>query len=221
MIKRFISVAAVLFVFVINALGVTYAAADEEIFQRAADELQKLEIMNGDPDGNMRLNDDITRAEAVAVINRAYGYDAGALNVANNAFSDTDGHWAYKEIALAASLGITDGLYQTNFEPDSSVTVQEFAKMMVTLLGYKTRAEMQGGYPHGYMMNVNILGLMKGIEAESADNLLRGEAAVIISNALDVPLMMQTGFGSTEEFTIMDGKNDTALQTLRIIRTEK
>ena len=79
---------------------------------------------------------------------------------------------------------------------------------------------MQGGYPHGYMMNAEILGLMKGIESESVANVLRAEAAVIISNALDVPLMMQTGFGSSEEFTIMDGKNNIALQTLRIIRDE-
>ena len=134
MLKRFVSVVVALFILAVNTLSVTYAAIDEDDFQSSAAEMQKLEIMTGDPDGNMRLNDYITRAEAVTMINRAYGYDAGELDMINNSFSDTEGHWAYKEIALASSCGILDGLYQTNFEPDNPVTVQEFAKMTVTLL---------------------------------------------------------------------------------------
>ena len=38
--------------------------------------------------------------------------------------------------------------------------------------------------------------------------------------ALDVPLMMQTGFGAQIEYNIMDGSNGTKLFTLRTLLDE-
>lgn len=215
--KRFVSIMVVLFILVTTAVNYAYAAKNESVFLGCAEELKTLGIMNGDPNGDMRLNDGLTRAEATALIIRAYGYDADTFDVGGIDFTDMDGHWAYKEVAFAKAAGLIDGMGETTFEPDKYITIQEFIKMTITLIGYKPKAEVQGGYPHGYLMTADALGLLDGIETETANVALRKEAAMIISNTLDVPLMQQTGFGSSEEFTVMDGENDTQLLTLRII----
>ena len=111
--------------------------------------------------------------------------------------------------------------YKTQFEPEKNVTVQEFAKMVVTLLGYKETAEQQGGLPHGYMITAHRLGLFDSLYLEGVSDISRGEAAVILSNALDVPLMKQSGFGAEIEFRIMDGKDGEPLETLRTIIESK
>ena len=44
---------------------------------------------------------------------------------------------------------------------------------------------------------------------------LREDAAYLISNALDVPLLQQTSFGKDAEYTVMDGTDNIPLITLR------
>jgi hypothetical protein len=61
--------------------------------------------IRGYPDGTFRPNGNITRAEAVAVINRAIGVDAAQVSDKHaNPFSDIkERHWAYKDILVAAA----------------------------------------------------------------------------------------------------------------------
>lgn len=214
--RKIVTAILVIFVLTLQTSYLAYAEYNDVIAE--VEDLKSSAIMLGDPDGNMRLDDAVTRAEAAALIIRAYGYDVNTIDIAKSDFTDMDGHWASKEVSVAKSLGLVDGTTDTAFEPDKSVTIQEFVEMTVSLLGYKERAEVQGGYPHGYLMTANSLGLTKGITAEATDNAIRKDVAVILAKALDIPLMVQTGFGSVNEYTVLDGKNGVELKTLRIIR---
>lgn len=181
-------------------------------------ELKKYDILKGDPDGNMRLEDNITRAEAIALLIRA---NAELNEIAQNEvfdikFDDIKGHWAVREISFAEQNGLIDGTSKTTFEPERNVTNTEFIKMIVTLLGYKPLAE-QMGYPQGYVITANQRGITDGLNLNLDNDAVRGDIVKIIVNSLDVPMMVQSGFGAYEEYKVMDGKNGVKLVTLRTI----
>lgn len=192
----------------------------------AATELMGYEILKGDPDGNLRLDDVITRAEAIVLITRM---NANYNDILKDysftpAFNDIENHWAAKEITFAHGETLIKGTSETTFEPERNVTVQEFAKMLVSLLGYRERAELQGSFPQGYMRDANRLGLFKGLNLEGPDDISRGAVVTMLANSLDVPLMRASGFNFSEmtaEFIIMDGQNGVALETLRTILESK
>ena len=136
-------------------------------------------------------------------------------------FNDIENHWAAKEITFAHENALVEGTSETTFEPDKNVSVQEFAKMLITLLGYKEMAEQQGGFPHGYMMTGSRLGLFAGLYLEGPDDVSRKTVAAMLVNSLDVPLMKQSGFGANTEYIVMDGKNGVELETFRTILEAK
>ena len=189
----------------------------------AVNELFTYGIMKGDPDGNPRPVDEITRAEAVALLARTNANYNKILKdyLYRPTFDDIESHWAAREISFAYDNGLVEGTSETTFEPERKVTIQEFAKMIVTLLGYKERAEQQGGFPHGYIMTASSLGLMDNLNKETTKNALREDVALMIANSLDVPLMKQSGFGANTEYIVMDGKNGVELETFRTILEAK
>ncbi len=181
----------------------------------SAVELKKYSVMNGDPNGDMRLNDDVTRAEAVCMVFRMLGIDANRLEEVTVEFTDMENHWAACEVTYAKKAGLIDYETGTAFCPDEKVTNQEFLKMVLTVLGYSVQADSMGGYPNGYIQVASMRGVMKDVTAKMQDYLTRGDAALILCNALDIPLMKVVGFGAEKEYAIMDGTNGYDLQTLR------
>lgn len=185
---------------------------------KAVNELERYGVLKGDPDGNMRLEDTVTRAEAVAMLLRMNGEYSDILRtyLFRPQFDDIEGHWAALEIMFAYENGIVRGTSETEFEPEGKVTVQDFAKMLVSALGYGELAEQRGSYPHGYMLTANQLGLFGNLHLEGAEEIHRDEAALMLANALDVPFMKMTGFGDNIEYSIMDGKGGTTLESFRV-----
>ena len=181
-------------------------------------DLQNLGIMTGDQNGDLHLEDNITRAETAKLI-----CTAGKLNTE---FTDeaaifpdvANDHWGYKYIRAVFEAGIAIGDERGYFNPESSVTNEEFIKMLVCLLGYEPLAEQRGGYPAGYTATATQIGLTKDMQFAVDTPAIRRDVAKIICNALDTPLMVQTGmnFGTQKaEYKIMDGKNGAGLMTLR------
>lgn len=192
----------------------------------AVSELFEYGIMKGDTNGNPRPADEITRAEAVTLLVRTNSNYNDILKdyLYRPAFDDIENHWAAKEISFAYDIGLAEDTGENSFEPERKVTVQEFGKMLVTLLGYKDRAEQLGGFPHGYIMTANSLGLMDNLNVEATEIALREDAALMIANSLDVPIMRMSGFDfgkMTAEFVVMDGKNSTEFETFRTIAETK
>ena len=56
-------------------------------------------------------------------------------------------------------------------------------------MGYTIRAKSLGGYPNGYIKTASSIGLLKGVKFENNDDLLRGEAAKMILNALELSVL--------------------------------
>lgn len=98
--------------------------------------LVKLGILRGTGE-SLALDRNITRAEAVALIFRVHHYNGAFTQEYPLVFTDISGHWAETEIIYAYKLGIVEGIGNGRFEPERIVTGREFAKMLMSTLGYK------------------------------------------------------------------------------------
>lgn len=179
---------------------------NEEIKEEYVLSLIDYEILRGYPDGKMRLDEPITNAEAITVILRAHkGYrDMLETYIPKD---ESENHWAYKEIALAKDLKIAD----SDIVPDEIITVSGFSKMLVLLLGYGVKAEQRGG---DYVSVAKRPGILEGLDKNAEDILTRKDAALMLSNALDVPFMEASAFDAetkTLEYVI---KEDNTLRSL-------
>ncbi len=170
-------------------------------------------VMRGDPDGNFRIDSSLTRAEAVCMIFRMTGIAAQESDAIAPELADLEGHWAYNEIVHARINGLIDG--DAEFKPDEYISFAELAQMLVSLLGYTPQAESMGGAPHGYIAVGSRLGLFENLTTEAHSTITRGDAAVMLCNGLDVPLMKQIGFGGEVSYAVMDGTGVYEYQTLR------
>ena len=193
--------------------GYTDVAEDAAEYT-AVSTLSSLDILTGFEDGSFQPDGDITRAQFAAVVCRALG--ASVSGNAVTGFSDVaSDHWASGYIAYVAGQKIVNGMGDGTFAPEANVTFEQAVKMLVVALGFEPMAAQKGGYPTGYMVIANTYEMTKGINvADQTAPASRGVVAQLTYNALDIPMMEQTGFGSQTEYTIQDGTNNKAYKTL-------
>ncbi len=178
--------------------------------------LHKLGIMTGDQNGDLHLDETITRAEAIKLICTAGKIDKHATSDGSLFPDVSQNHWAYEYIYAAKDAGIINGDENGYFNPEASVTNEEFIKMVICLLGYEPMADQRGGFPAGYTAVASTYGLTEGFEFEVNTPALRRDMAVIIWRALDTPLMMEKiNAPSGVSYIVANGKNGTPLVTLR------
>lgn len=98
--------------------------------------LNKLGIMLGTESG-LELEREVTRAEALLLISRTCGISLDGED-ASLPFDDVrTEHWAYGAIAAFYRNGLVNGTSENSFEPDRGVTGKEFAKILLSCMGYK------------------------------------------------------------------------------------
>ncbi|MDO4541714.1 MAG: S-layer homology domain-containing protein [Bacillota bacterium] len=94
---------------------------DSNWYCRAVSTLAAMGIVNGYPNGSFAPNASITRAEFAAIAAR---FDKGG-NTSSASFTDISGHWAEKEINIAANNGWVIGYTDGTFRPDRMITRAE------------------------------------------------------------------------------------------------
>ena len=185
------------------------------------DELTKYGLFEGDANGDFTPYKNITRAEMAKVLCKALRISPDSYNT--QMFSDVDSsHWAYGYVNALATAKIVAGNDDGNFSPDREATYAETVKMLVTAMGYAPRAESLGGYPYGYIETARELDLIKDIDLALDLYCPRYIVFTLMYNALDVPFMIQTGFGeNAAEFAVADGINGMDYVTFRYKLTGK
>ncbi len=154
----------------------------------------------------------INRAEAAKIIVTMMGI--GECERENTIFTDvTKEYWASGYINRAQEMGIINGHGDGTFKPEQKLTNEQFIKMLVCALGYEPATT--GVYPTGYFMKATQIGITNTLDLTGTNVALRKDVAVMVHNALDIPLMLQTSFGDYTEYVIADGKADTEKITLR------
>ncbi len=139
-------------------------------------------------------DDFVTRAEYIKMIAMGMGiYDDNI----QNAFSDTEGHWASKHIASAVRSGYINGVSATQFAPDSNITRQDAVVILYRILVLLYKApkiddltesifndeNLMADYARSGIVMMNAYGIINGYEDNTfkpLNNLTRAEAAVVI-----------------------------------------
>lgn len=204
--KRIISVILTSALFAFPCLG--YAAEYTDLDKsnecyEAASRLRDFGIMGGYEDGSFRPDKTITRAEVARLVTSALGADKTYEEYLHQTppyeFSDVPAsHWAYKYITYLTISGWLDGYEDGTFRPDNEITYAELTKILVDITGYSIYAGPNGGYPSGYIISAASLGITEGVDFENNDNATRSDAAIMLNNALDVPLVLVVGFEMSE-----------------------
>ncbi|WP_235941521.1 S8 family serine peptidase [Paenibacillus puerhi] len=125
-------------------------------------ELSGKRIIDGYDNYTFQPDRPITRAEATAVLSRAFGWEKQRTL----AYSDLNStHWAYSYIAKAAQAGIVDGYPDRTFAPDQPVTRMEMTAMLARSMN-KT-GKLRGQLPFTDIdENYWGAGLLKQMKAE-------------------------------------------------------
>ena len=102
---------------------------------RAIATLTNMGIIKGYTDGSFQPNKSITRAELATIIARF-----AKLDVNTKTFSDINGHWAQKNIELAAGNGWVNGYEDGTFRPNNNITRAETFAMINRVLDRQTES---------------------------------------------------------------------------------
>jgi len=129
---------------VFGLVGTAFADWSAAGVATAAARMKSLGIVKGTvlPDGtiDLALNSNITRAELVTIVVRAFGQgDNAALLKGAAAYTDTASHWASGEIAIAKNIieknGYKMGITDTTFQPAGNVTAAQAIAFVMKFLG--------------------------------------------------------------------------------------
>lgn len=156
--------------------------------------LLDLGIMRGDQDGNMDPDRNITRAEFVSMLNRAFGYNQYD---SKTTYSDLDGtEWYATDIRIATKEGYFAGIEPNKAEPMGSLTREQ----AVSLICRNLKIPEVGGenfifkdsrtFPEWSRGSINAATqkkIISGYEDSTfrpANSITRGEASKVFSDAV-------------------------------------
>lgn len=134
--RRLASFLVVLVMIVTLLPQVPASAADDPLPEdEAVAILQEYGIVKGDPTGDLKLADRLTRAEAATVFVRSMNAtDLAALLEDVVPFTDARGHWAAGAIAMVDRLGLMKGDGNGLFRPDDQITYVEIYTVLLRMV---------------------------------------------------------------------------------------
>ena len=164
-----------------------FAAASEQTEQElAAQRLLSFGVIEGFPDGTLRLTQEITRAEfaRISVLAQGLGDAATALQGTITQFSDVGTNlWFTGWINVASAHGIIVGYPDGTFRPNNNITYAEAVTMILRTLGYNDN--LPGAWPFNYMVKGADLGITTGLVTDAGANAVRGNVFAMLNRALD------------------------------------
>ena len=177
-----------IFIFALNCMPafaeeVTAEAVTNINVEKTEDARRLLTAIGVIPSFSPELTDGVTRADFINAVMAAF--DFGLYdNARENCFYDvSESDYFCSAVNYALDMGIISaGLY---FRPNDYITYSEAAKIITVSLGYELNAQINGGYPAGYIYAANRLDLDKWITVNPTDALNTSQAYIILANMLE------------------------------------
>jgi hypothetical protein len=148
-------------------------------------------ILKGYADGSLKPDHKITRAEFAVLVNKSFGYTSSTA-ISFKDVKSTD--WFYAEVAKATSAGYIKGYPDQTFKPNQSLTREEMAAIVASLLQLKESStntsfkDLVSGHEwsKGRIASVVEAGLMVGNDQKFRPlaNATRAEAVTVLDRAL-------------------------------------
>jgi len=146
----------------------------------------------------------MTRSAFISMAVRMSGIDPASFsqNTSDFPFTDVSVNDAdFPYIRAAYDMGLINGNGSGAFNGGAVVTLDQASKILVTLLGYKEKAEVLGGYPYGYISVARQKDMFDGIIVSDTSGALTMEDAYqLIMNALESSFSEITSIGENTEY---------------------
>ncbi|QJD87768.1 S-layer homology domain-containing protein [Cohnella herbarum] len=197
-----LSLSLLLIITIVLSSATAFGAASSDIgghwAERQLSEWKAKGYLKGYPDGTMKPNEEVTRAEFVTLVNRSFGLtEATPLT-----YKDvTSFGWLSAEIGKAVKAGYIGGYSDNSFRPHNKLNRQEAAKAISSLLKLDTSTvslsklddfkdkKSIASTSKAAVAAVVAKGLMKGFvdgTFRPEGNITRAEAVVLLNRALSV-----------------------------------
>ena len=174
----------VLVFLIVLSIAIPSFAGNGELGKTHGQALFDLGIISGSG-GDIKEADLITREEMVTILTRLLEGEDNFIPPATPTFKDVPStHWAYKDIELAFSKGLTSGLGNGNFGLGDKINNNQAALFLLRSLGHDTSdidyntAASVIGEKHG---------LMLATTEEGSKQLIRGQVFELLAKALNMP----------------------------------
>lgn len=183
--KKFLSVILAVLLLQTSAFAAFYDVDSNTEVGQAVQQLTKLGIISGYPDGSFHPNDTLTRGQMARIAVAMLGENTAAqTRSGNSVFTDVDqSHWANGYINYISELGIISGYPDGTFCADQVINYAQLLTILVRLLGYSGE-DVAYRWPDGYINKANALNITGGIEFSPYEGVTRGNAAYLVYNAL-------------------------------------
>ncbi len=209
MFKKILSLlfCAILFL----GFGIVKTVNAYEVDTRFTDEQKFLVSLGATAANEFSENDNVSRAAfasmAVALLN------CPKQEAVTDVYTDVDASTKYAaDILTAHSYGLVGIGFDRRFNPTNAIKANEVIKITVSLLGYESLAQINGGYPAGYCYEAAQLKISSSMSC-AGDSAVTGKDAVsLLYKALTAPLMRQDGISS--------GSVDYSIDESRCILTD-
>lgn len=166
----------------------------EEFTKRLSDK----GVINGYPDGTIKPDAEINRAEVIVLIVKAAGLNTSSGT--NLTFKDRDKipKWAEDYIMTAVDRGITSGYEDNSFRPFNKVTRKEMAVMLMKAFGHERLDNVElsfkdswqiPSWSKGYVAKAKSLGVISGYGDNTFrpdKSITRAEVFTMISKCMEI-----------------------------------
>lgn len=221
--------------FILSSLSLAMASNFSDIADHENGEaiyrLEKLNILDGYPDGTFQPNNGITRGEIALIMTRINGLEQVAKleHGRSTGFTDVPDSSVYSGYVRVSTI-MEILTYDNNqlFQPEKDVLLEEIVAMVVRTLGYNKEGERFGSYPVGEKIMAHKYNLLDGLSnVEYEKPATRGQVAQILNNALEIPMMvmnsegqwMQSNIYLTDEMALDEIEKEDKNLTLSTLNT--
>lgn len=175
-----------------NSVRKPFADIDGHWAQNSIIKLVNLGAISGNPDGTFKPDSNITRAQYVTMLVKAFRIE----NQGGKVFADTASHWARDYIAAAVAGGIASGYDNNNFGPNDAITREQMAVMVAKAAQLMPQADGRTPFTDSssissWAVDAVAAAVNSGIISGYPDNTIRpqgnatkAEAVTVILNAL-------------------------------------
>lgn len=166
----------------ISLCAVPAGAAEDAALQT----IRSLGIMQGDENGNLNLDQSVTRAQFVTMMTNASSYK-DTISMSGSGYSlykdVKSSHWASEYIRVAVNAGWFNGYIDGTFRPDQTITLEEACTALLRLLGYDN-STLGGSFPTAQLTKAASLGLRDQLSAVQGQTLTRRDCVTLFYNLL-------------------------------------
>ncbi len=176
------------------SVAAAFSDIDDEKLAIATETLSTIGILDGMSDGTYQPQGLVTREQfakiAVCVLGQR---EKAAASPSAAVFTDVaPDSWASGYISYVAENGIIAGFPDGSFGGSSVVSYAQAVTVLMRCMGY-TDEEIGFHWPSDYVGKAEALGLSAGVSLSANDPVTRGDAALLVYNALFTDINGQTG----------------------------